>query len=242
MVLLCLGLLICISSDSCFAGSLLAYRSSTRSNQATCFPSHLPHHCYSDGFRPNADDVAACRSLFVQRKQVFASGIKVLPPSHSAHHLNPNTPAAASLTLASSLWVTNLWPFLSRRELRCALAAAPCCAVTHSHSSLPMQLLKKGSTGLVVGNARASICAISGAARLHGAHARHRRRNRCACSVRASDSRRAVSSRSRKGAYHNACNARPAPPSTSACTPDLVSLRQLLDYLNENIGKQGAGS
>ena len=31
-----------------------------------------------------------------------------------------------------------------------------------------MQLLKKGSTGLVVGNARASICAISGAARLHG--------------------------------------------------------------------------
>ena len=166
MVLLCLGLLICISSDSCFAGSLLAYRSSTRSNQATCFPSHLPHHCYSDGFRPNADDVAACRSLFVQRKQVFASGIKVLPPSHSAHHLNPNTPAAASLTLASSLLVTNLWPFLSRRELRCALAAAPCCAVTHSHSSLPMQLLKKGSTGLVVGNARASICAISGAARL----------------------------------------------------------------------------
>lgn len=27
-----------------------------------------------------------------------------------------------------------------------------------------MQLLKKGSTGLVVGNARANICAISGAA------------------------------------------------------------------------------
>lgn len=175
MVLLCWGQLICISSDSCFAGSLLAYRSSTRSNQATCFPFLSPHHCYSDGFRPNADDVAACRSLFVQRKQVFASGIKVLPPSHSPHHLNPNTPAAASLTpaaasltLASSLWATNLWPFLSRRELRCAVAAAPCRALTRSHASLPMQLLKKGSTGLVVGNARAGICAISGAARLHG--------------------------------------------------------------------------
>lgn len=39
-------------------------------------------HCLcSDGFRPNADDVAVCRSLFKHKTQVLASGIKVFSPS-----------------------------------------------------------------------------------------------------------------------------------------------------------------
>ena len=52
---------------------------SPKNNNAVllCISPSIPHSLISDGFRPNSDDVAACRSLFALKKEVLAFGIKV---------------------------------------------------------------------------------------------------------------------------------------------------------------------
>lgn len=74
-----------------------------------------------------------------------------------------------------------------------------------SRSLLPQQLLKKGSTGLIVGNARANICLISGAAALHALL--FGIQNACdlwLCSLRPAYSRGAIASCGGKGSVRRA--------------------------------------
>ena len=128
-------------------------------------------------------------------------------------------------------------PLTSRAQLPTCVSviSPPPLLCRLARSLLPPQLLKKGSTGLIVGNARANICLISGAAALHMLRfVIQRAVNLWFCSLWSSYCRGAIAPCGGKG--------------KTLAAPSLLLFvtgrrcPQCLDYLNANIGKQGAQS